>query len=182
MPPRRPHRRRWTSAGWTPARSDRRRPRGAPPSRVRREMKMREAPRGRARPRETPTRTARTSSRGRTPTPRDGYAPLATSDRSPDRPASPARPREPNRMCRKPRDRWFPKSPSRRVIPRFSARASDSSDALLSFRQNFVSALFSSLSFLSRAGGSRVSRAPARAHDDRLDRPVQAHQPQLLRD
>lgn len=66
--------------------------------------------------------------------------------------------------------------------PAISARASDMSPTLASFRQNFVSALFSSLSFLSRAGGSRVSRAPARAHDDRLDRPVQAHQPQLLRD
>lgn len=159
MPPCRPRRRRWTSAGWTPARSDRRRPRGAPPSRVRREMKMREAPRGRARPRETPTRTARTSSRGRTPTPRDGYAPLATSDRSPDRPASPARPREPNRMCRKPRDRWFPKSPSRRVIPRFRlAHLTDSSDARVFSSKFRLGALFVALFFVARRRLPRLPR------------------------
>ena len=74
--------------------------------------------------------------------------------------------------------------PSRRVIPRFRlAHLTDSSDARV-FSSKFRLRLgaLSSLSFLSRAGGSRVSRAPARAHDDRLDRPVQAHQPQLLRD
>ena len=76
-----------------PARCDRRRPRGAPLSRVRRKMKrVREAPRGRARLRANPRRTARTSSRGRTPTPRDGYAPLFTPERSPDRHESPRTP------------------------------------------------------------------------------------------
>ena len=90
--------------------------------------RVREAPRGRARLRANPRRTARTSSRGRTPTPRDGYAPLFTPERSPDRSASPrAAPRTACVECvatvGKPETRPFTRAPREADSPLASVLA-----------------------------------------------------------
>ena len=80
-------------------------------------------------------------------------------------------PRRPtNRMCRMRRDRWKTRNAPRTRAPR---------------RPTHLSPLSSPPFFLSKTSrlrNSRGARAPAQARDDRLDRRVQAHQPQLLRD